>query len=203
MSLPIRASSPSTSRCFLAVTKACKVARRHPPPPVGVNCRQCAQTNVAVGGHVVHAQLLGRLLERDRFADLSCQLRSLVHDDDDLAVKYRIDAPEDAIVDRLEYLALMAGCLLITLPLELLLGAHVYRRPRRLLRTVAAPVLVFYVWDVVAIHRDVWWFAERFTSGVVLPARVPLEELVFFVVIPICGLLTFEAVERMTGRRNG
>lgn len=203
MPLPIRAPPPPPSRCFLSITELLEVLGRDPPPPVGVNRRQGAETNVAVRGHVMHTQLLGRLLERDRFGDLSCQLRSLVHAAGDLAVKYRIAAPEDATVDRFEYLALMAGCLLITLPLEFLLGARVYRRPRRLLRTLAVPVLLFYVWDVVAIHRDVWWFAKSFTSGILLPARVPLEEFVFFVVIPVCGLLTFEAVERMTGRRNG
>ena len=34
--------------------------------------------------------------------------------------------------DRYQYLLLMAGCLLITLPLEFVLRARVYRRPRRL-----------------------------------------------------------------------
>ncbi|MFN2607294.1 MAG: lycopene cyclase domain-containing protein, partial [Acidimicrobiales bacterium] len=33
------------------------------------------------------------------------------------------------------------------------------------------------------------------------PVRLPLEELVFFVVIPICGLLTYGAVGRILRRR--
>ena len=40
--------------------------------------------------------------------------------------------------DRYQYLLLMAGCLLITLPLEFVLRARVYRRPRRLLLVAAA-----------------------------------------------------------------
>ena len=32
---------------------------------------------------------------------------------------------------------------------------------------------------------------------------VPVEELVFFVVIPICGLLTLEAVRSLLGRLGG
>jgi hypothetical protein len=31
---------------------------------------------------------------------------------------------------------------------------------------------------------------------------MPVEELVFFIVIPICGLLTYEAVGRILARRE-
>lgn len=96
--------------------------------------------------------------------------------------------------DRYQYLLLMAGCLLITLPLEVVLRARVYRRPRRLLMALLPVVVLFTAWDLVGIHREHWSYSERFTTGIVLPGAVPLEELVFFVVIPICGLLTYEAV---------
>lgn len=93
-----------------------------------------------------------------------------------------------------QYLALMAGCLLITLPLEFWFGARVYRRPRRLLLTVVPVVLVFVAWDVFAISREHWYFSPQYTTGVVFPGGIPLEEVVFFVTIPICALLTYEAV---------
>ena len=106
-------------------------------------------------------------------------------------------------MDRYQYLLLMAGCLLITLPLELVFGARVWRRPRRLLAAMALPVLVFVVWDVVAIRRAHWDYSQRYTTGWTLPFDLPLEELVFFLVIPICGLLTLEAVRSLLGRRRG
>jgi lycopene beta-cyclase len=55
-------------------------------------------------------------------------------------------------------------------------------------------VLVFTVWDIVGIARGHWWYSTTYTTGILLPFRMPLEELVFFIVIPICGLLTLEAV---------
>ena len=106
-------------------------------------------------------------------------------------------------MDRFQYLLLMGLCVLITLPLELVLGARVWRRPRRLLRALWFPVLVFVVWDVVAIARHHWSYSPRYTTGWDLPFRLPVEELVFFVVIPICGLLTLEAVRRMLDRGRG
>jgi lycopene cyclase domain-containing protein len=102
--------------------------------------------------------------------------------------------------DRYQYLALMAGCLLVTLPLELVLGARVWRQPRRLAAALAPAVLVFVIWDVVAIARGHWDFNPRYVTGWELPADLPVEELAFFVVVPICGLLTLEAVRAILAR---
>lgn len=107
-------------------------------------------------------------------------------------------------MDRFQYLLLMGGCLAITLPLEWAFGARVWRRPRRLLRALLPAVAVFYVWDVVAIGRSHWWFDPDYVTGVVLPLGVPLEELVFFLVIPVCALLSFESCANLIepGRRS-
>jgi lycopene cyclase domain-containing protein len=101
--------------------------------------------------------------------------------------------------DRYQYLLLMAGCLLITLPLEFVLRARVYRRPVRLLAALLPVVVVFSIWDVVGIVREHWTYAPEYTTGIMLPLDMPLEELVFFVVIPVCGLLTYEAVGTVLG----
>jgi lycopene cyclase domain-containing protein len=95
---------------------------------------------------------------------------------------------------RSEYLLLMAACLLITLPLEFWLRARVYRRPVRLALALAPALVVCYAWDAVAIARGHWSYSPDQTTGWLLPFGVPVEELVFFLVVPICGLLTYEAV---------
>lgn len=96
-----------------------------------------------------------------------------------------------------EYLALLGACLAITLPLEFVFRARVWRRPRRALHALVPVVLVFGLWDAIAISLGHWWLNPRFVTGVVLPPGLPLEELVFFVVIPTCGLLTYEAVRTL------
>jgi lycopene cyclase domain-containing protein len=83
---------------------------------------------------------------------------------------------------------------LVTLPLELVVGARVYRRPGRLLGALAPPLVLFVAWDVAAIERGHWWYNPRYVTGWRLPGSLPVEELAFFVVIPICALLTYEAV---------
>jgi lycopene cyclase domain-containing protein len=97
------------------------------------------------------------------------------------------------------YLGLLVTCLVVTLPLELVLDVRVYHRPRRLALTLLPVVAVFAAWDVAAIHAGHWTYDPRQTVGVLLPGRLPLEELMFFVVVPTCAVLTFEAVRRATG----
>lgn len=92
------------------------------------------------------------------------------------------------------YLLVMAGCLVLTMPLELVLKARVYARWRRLLLTLFPVLAVFITWDVLAIHAHDW--AYRKLSGARL-GDLPIEELVFFLVIPACSLLTLEAVRRL------
>ncbi len=103
-------------------------------------------------------------------------------------------------MDRFEYLALLGVCLGVTLPLEFVFRARVYRRPRRVVRAMAVPVAVFVVWDLIAIARGHWTFTERYVTGWELPGDLPVEELAFFLVIPVCALLTFEASRRTLKR---
>lgn len=91
------------------------------------------------------------------------------------------------------YPTVLAGCLLATLPLELLLRARVYRRPRRLLATLVPVLVVFVTWDALAVHAGHWRYRHLLGLRV---GNLPIEELAFFVVVPICAVLTLEAVRR-------
>ena len=99
-------------------------------------------------------------------------------------------------MDHGQYLVLMGLCVAITLPLEFLVGVRVYRRPKRLLAVMLPVVVLFVARDLWGIYRDHWCYNPRFITVIHLGA-LPLEELVFFIVIPICGLLTYEAVAKI------
>lgn len=88
----------------------------------------------------------------------------------------------------------MGLCLIITLPLEFVFRARVYRRPLRMLQAVLVTTVIFSIWDIIAIQFDLWSYSSLYTTGVLLPFALPLEELVFFVVISLCAILTYEAV---------
>jgi lycopene cyclase domain-containing protein len=100
-------------------------------------------------------------------------------------------------VGHLLYTSLLVGCLVITVPLELLLGARVYRRPRALAVAVLPVAAGFVVWDALAT-RDGWWsFDARWVLDVLRPLGLPIEEWAFFLVVPTCAVLTLEAVRTL------
>lgn len=102
---------------------------------------------------------------------------------------------------RFQYLALLGLCLAGTLPLELLLGVRVWRRPARLARSVLPVALAFCVYDVLAIGAGWWDYDPRFVTGWKVGFGLPIEELAFFLVIPVCAILTIEAVRVRLRRR--
>jgi len=105
-------------------------------------------------------------------------------------------------VRHLAYLAMLVFCLLGTLPLELWLGVRVYRQWRRLLLTLLPVALVFLGWDLFAISAGHWSFDTSQLLGPELPGGVPLEELLFFAVVPTCVVLAFEAVRLVKERHE-
>ena len=98
------------------------------------------------------------------------------------------------------YLLVLAACLVGTAPLEIVLHTRVYARWRRLLLTLAPVLVVFTAWDVLAIRAGHWAYDPRQTTGLRV-GNVPIEELLFFVVIPTCSILAFEAVLAVRARR--
>jgi lycopene cyclase domain-containing protein len=59
------------------------------------------------------------------------------------------------------------------------------------------------VWDLYAIHAGHWTFDPEQTLGVELPGGLPLEEMLFFVVVPVCAVLAYEAVRTVRGWPGG
>ncbi len=103
---------------------------------------------------------------------------------------------------RAAYLLVLLACLVGTAPLEVFLSTRVYARWRRLGLTLLPVVAVFVVWDVLAIRAGHWSYDPRQTTGVEF-GNLPLEELLFFLVIPICSILSLEAVRAVRGWTAG
>lgn len=100
---------------------------------------------------------------------------------------------------QLTYLALLAGVLVVTAPLELVLHVRVYPRWRRLLLAVVPEFVVFVVWVLYAIAAGHWDYSDVYTLGVRLPGGIPVEEVLFFLVVPLASVLALEAVRKVTG----
>ena len=106
-------------------------------------------------------------------------------------------------MSKFAYVSVLLGCLAGTAWLEYFLRTQVYRRARRLLLTVIPVVLIFSAWDAYAISQGHWAFDERYVTGITTMANIPIDEILFFIVIPICAILSFEAVRSARGWKAG
>ena len=97
---------------------------------------------------------------------------------------------------QLQYLFVLLAVVVATLPLELVCGARVWRQPQRLVIALAPVVAMFTAWDLAATAHGTWSFDSAYVVGLQLPGGLPIEELLFFVIVPIAGLLTREALRR-------
>jgi len=103
----------------------------------------------------------------------------------------------------LAYLSVLAGCFLAAVWLEPVLKVGVFRRWRRLALTVLPVAAVFIVWDLLAIAAGHWTFDPGQITGVFLPGGLPVDEVLFFLVVPVCAVLGFEAVRTVLRRPAG
>ena len=78
--------------------------------------------------------------------------------------------------------------------LEVFLRVGVVRRFKRVILSILPTAVFFVVWDAYAISRGHWHFDNNQILGIFGPFDIPLEEFLFFLIVPLAALLTIEAV---------
>lgn len=100
-----------------------------------------------------------------------------------------------------EYLAVLvvslAGPLIFSFSRELTF----YRSPARLVLSIVIPFVIFVLWDILVTGRGHWSFNPDYTLGITI-VNLPIEEILFFVVIPFCALFTWESVKYFLRQRK-
>lgn len=92
------------------------------------------------------------------------------------------------------YLAMILFTIIGSFWLEIFLKVGVLRRIKRALVAIAPVSLVFIMWDAFAIRNGHWSFDKSQILGLYGPFGIPLEEYLFFIVVPIAAIMTIEAV---------
>lgn len=95
----------------------------------------------------------------------------------------------------LGYFAMLGFTMVGSFWLEVVLRVGVLRQVRRWLLTILPVALVFLLWDAYAIDRGHWFFDKRQIVGLYTPGRIPIEEVLFFIIVPLAALMTLQAVK--------
>jgi lycopene cyclase domain-containing protein len=78
--------------------------------------------------------------------------------------------------------------------LEIVLKTGVLRRTKRAALSILPISFLFLIWDAYAIARGHWFFDRSQMLGIVGPFHIPLEEYLFFIIVPLAAILTIEGV---------
>jgi lycopene cyclase domain-containing protein len=97
-------------------------------------------------------------------------------------------------VEKFGYMAMIAFTVVGSIWLEIIFKVGVLRRWKRALKSILPVSALFIAWDAYAIAQGHWFFDRDQTLGIFGPFGIPLEEYLFFVVVPLAALLTIEAV---------
>lgn len=78
--------------------------------------------------------------------------------------------------------------------LEIVLKIRVLKRIRRVLLSVIPVAIPFIIWDAYAVANHHWSFDKKQILGIYGPFQIPLEEFLFFLIVPIAAIMTIEGV---------
>lgn len=81
--------------------------------------------------------------------------------------------------------------------LELFLKISVLKQILRLVKAITPVAFLFIAWDAYAIRNGHWSFDSTQILGIFGPFRIPLEEYLFFIFVPIAAIMTIEAVRKV------
>lgn len=70
---------------------------------------------------------------------------------------------------------------------------------RTFLYTDLTLLVIYLAWDIWAIYKHNWYFDQQQILNVYLIPRVPIEEVLFFVVVPFTTILTYKALAKLSG----
>jgi lycopene cyclase domain-containing protein len=98
------------------------------------------------------------------------------------------------LVLKFGYIAMLVFTVIGSFWLEIFLKVGVLRRVKRVFFTISPVAALFIAWDLYAIHSGHWYFDRKQILGIYLPGRIPIEEVLFFIIVPLAAIMTIEAV---------
>ena len=97
-------------------------------------------------------------------------------------------------MSHLAYVGVLACIIMGSIWLEVVMRTRVLKRIWRLLLAMVPGLVLFTTWDAYAISQGHWFFDLERILGWHVVAGVPIDEVLFFIVVPFAAILTLEAV---------
>ena len=92
---------------------------------------------------------------------------------------------------KLTYALLLGGSVLVPFILSFDKKVAFYKRWKALFPATLITAVVFIIWDIYFTRHNVWWFNKDYVTGLFI-AGLPVEEWLFFIIIPYCCIFIYE-----------
>jgi len=73
------------------------------------------------------------------------------------------------------------------------------KKMRLFLLTDLLVLFIYLIWDFWAVSKGSWYFDSDQIIGLKLFNHLPIEEVLFFITVPLMTVLTFLALTKLTG----
>ena len=92
---------------------------------------------------------------------------------------------------KLTYALLLGGSVLAPFLLSFDKKVAFYKYWKALFPATLITAAVFIIWDIYFTKHNVWWFNRDYVTGLFI-SGLPIEEWLFFIIIPYCCLFIYE-----------
>lgn len=93
--------------------------------------------------------------------------------------------------------------LILTIAVPLIMSfskeINFYKPIKRFLAALTFPFVLFVIIDAIAVKRDLWTFNKAYVTGIYF-FGLPIEEILFFMVIPFSCIFTWETVKYLDNK---
>ena len=73
------------------------------------------------------------------------------------------------------------------------------KKLRLFLLTDSLILVIYVIWDFWAVSKESWFFDSDQILGIMLLGKLPIEEVLFFIIVPMMTVLTYLALTKLTG----
>ncbi len=73
------------------------------------------------------------------------------------------------------------------------------KRLKLFLLTDSLILVLYLIWDFWAISKGSWFFDPDQILGIMLLGKLPIEEFLFFIIVPLMTVLTYLPLIKLTG----
>ncbi|WP_318350255.1 lycopene cyclase domain-containing protein [Aquipluma nitroreducens] len=92
------------------------------------------------------------------------------------------------------YMILLVGSISAPLLLSFDRKVQYYKNLKYIFPAIIVTAIIFWVWDIRFVEAQIWSFNQEYTIGVNL-IGMPIEEWLFFIVVPYCCMFIYEVLK--------